>query len=173
MKICFYHTLNPDVIPGYKKFAQAIAVDNFVQADVRKIDTHLYRVRLNIRDRLLFSLYRYKIRQSMNRRGTCWDKSPMERFFRSLKNEWMPVVVSEEKNHFLVVDGFHRQLLGRASDTGKRLRGRLPVACINPERKGQAASIAATIRHNRARDKYQITSMSDIVRDLARLGWTD
>ncbi|EHO1065297.1 ParB N-terminal domain-containing protein, partial [Escherichia coli] len=24
-----------------------------------------------------------------------------------------PVVVSEEKNHYLVVDGFHRQLLGR------------------------------------------------------------
>ncbi|HHK8860597.1 TPA: integrase core domain-containing protein, partial [Escherichia coli] len=21
----------------------------------------------------------------------CWDNSPMERFFRSLKNEWMPV----------------------------------------------------------------------------------
>ncbi|WP_171548128.1 hypothetical protein, partial [Shigella sonnei] len=28
-----YHTLNPDTIPGYKKFAQAIATDNFVQAD--------------------------------------------------------------------------------------------------------------------------------------------
>ncbi|OUZ78756.1 MULTISPECIES: integrase core domain-containing protein, partial [Shigella] len=25
-------------------------------------------------------------------RGNCWDNSPMERFFRSLKNEWMPVV---------------------------------------------------------------------------------
>lgn len=56
MRICFY----PDAIPGYKKFAQAIAVDNFVQADVRKIDTNLYRARLNIRDRLLFSLYRYQ-----------------------------------------------------------------------------------------------------------------
>ncbi|OWE00823.1 IbrB-like domain-containing protein, partial [Escherichia coli] len=84
-----------------------------------------------------------------------------------------PVVVSEEKNHFLVVDGFHRQLLGRQADTGKRLQGWLPVACINPERKGQAARIAATIRHNRARGKHQITSMSDIVRDLSRLGWTD
>lgn len=59
MKICLYHTLNPDTIPGYKKFAQAIATDNFVQADVRKIDTNLYRARLSIRDRLLFSLYRY------------------------------------------------------------------------------------------------------------------
>ena len=59
MKICLYHTLNPEIIPGYKKFAQAIAADNFVQADVRKIDTNLYRARLSIRDRLLFSLYRY------------------------------------------------------------------------------------------------------------------
>lgn len=41
------------------------------------------------------------------------------------------------------------------------------------ERKGQASRIAATIRHNRARGKHQITSMSDIVRDLSRLGWTD
>ncbi|EKS1627076.1 ParB/RepB/Spo0J family partition protein, partial [Escherichia coli] len=49
----------------------------------------------------------------------------------------------------------------------------LPVTCINPERKGQASRIAATIRHNRARGKHQITSMSDIVRDLSRLGWTD
>ncbi|EPH6219027.1 hypothetical protein ACS1WN_005039, partial [Escherichia coli] len=24
MKICLYHTLNPEAIPGYKKFAQAI-----------------------------------------------------------------------------------------------------------------------------------------------------
>ncbi len=45
------------------------------------------------------------------------------------------------------------------------------MTCINPERKGQASRIAATIRHNRG--KHQITSMSDIVRDLSRLGWTD
>ncbi len=34
-----------------------------------------------------------------------------------------PVVVSEEKEHYLVVDGFHRQLLGRKADTRKRLKG--------------------------------------------------
>lgn len=72
-----------------------------------------------------------------------------------------------------MVDGFHRQVLGREAGTGKRLKGWLPVACINPERKGQAERIAATIRHNRARGKHQITSMSDIVRDLSRLGWSD
>ncbi|WP_394551015.1 IS3 family transposase [Pantoea sp. SGAir0180] len=36
-------------------------------------------------------LWRYRIRQSMSRRGNCWDNSPMERFFRSLKNEWVSV----------------------------------------------------------------------------------
>lgn len=36
-------------------------------------------------------LWRYRITQSMSRRGNCWDNSPMERFFRSLKNEWVPV----------------------------------------------------------------------------------
>ena len=30
------------------------------------------------------------IKQSFSRRGNCWDNSPMERFFRSFKSEWMP-----------------------------------------------------------------------------------
>lgn len=32
--------------------------------------------------------------------------------------------------------------------------------------------MAATIRHNRARGRHQIHAMSDIVRELTRLGWT-
>jgi putative transposase len=35
-------------------------------------------------------LWRYRIEQSMSRRGNCWDNSPMERVFRSLKSEWIP-----------------------------------------------------------------------------------
>jgi putative transposase len=35
-------------------------------------------------------LWRYRIVQSMSRRGNCWDNSPMERVFRSLKSEWIP-----------------------------------------------------------------------------------
>lgn len=35
-------------------------------------------------------LWRYRMTQSMSRRGNCWDNSPMERFFRSLKTEWVP-----------------------------------------------------------------------------------
>jgi putative transposase len=35
-------------------------------------------------------LWCYQIKQSMSRRGNCWDNSPMERVFRSYKTEWMP-----------------------------------------------------------------------------------
>ena len=35
-------------------------------------------------------LWRFKIKQSMSRRGNCWDNAPMERVFRSFKSEWMP-----------------------------------------------------------------------------------
>lgn len=37
-------------------------------------------------------LWRYRMRQSMSRRGNCWDNAPMERVFRSLKTEWIPAV---------------------------------------------------------------------------------
>ena len=37
-------------------------------------------------------LWRYRMEQSMSRRGNCWDNAPMERFFRSLKSEWIPEV---------------------------------------------------------------------------------
>lgn len=95
---------------------------------------------------------------------------------RSLEQDGFtqPVVVSEKQGRCLVVDGFHRYLLGQDKQgTGKRLRGYLPVARINPECQGEAERIAATIRHNRARGKHLTASMSDIVRDLSRLGWDD
>ena len=35
-------------------------------------------------------LAQHQIRQSMSRKGNCWDNAPMERIFRSLKTEWIP-----------------------------------------------------------------------------------
>ena len=35
-------------------------------------------------------LWQYQITQSMSRRGNSWDNAPMERFFGSLKSEWIP-----------------------------------------------------------------------------------
>lgn len=37
-------------------------------------------------------LWRYRINQSMSRRGNCWDNAPTERLFRSLKSEWIPAM---------------------------------------------------------------------------------
>ncbi|SEU12353.1 integrase core domain-containing protein, partial [Pseudomonas graminis] len=35
-------------------------------------------------------LVTHGLRQSMSRKGECWDNAPMERFFGSLKSEWVP-----------------------------------------------------------------------------------
>jgi len=35
-------------------------------------------------------LWRYQIKQSLSRKGNCWDNAPTERLFRSLKTEWIP-----------------------------------------------------------------------------------
>lgn len=85
-----------------------------------------------------------------------------------------PVVVAPQKDKHVVVDGFHRHLTGKSCpDIHRRLHGYLPVTLINVSRQGQKERIAATIRHNRARGKHQIAAMSDIVKELYRLGWDD
>ena len=60
MQVLLYDGLDPTKINGFKKFSQALARDDFFQADVKKVGDNLYRARLNQRDRLLFSLYRYQ-----------------------------------------------------------------------------------------------------------------
>jgi len=56
-------------------------------------------------------LWRYQIKQSMSRRGNCWDNAPVERFFRSLKTEWMPKELyasySEAEHDVLYYINFH------------------------------------------------------------------
>lgn len=59
-------------------------------------------------------LWRYQMVQSMSRRGNCWDNSPMERFFRSLKTEWIPEIgyrSFEEAKHGITayVIGYYSQ----------------------------------------------------------------
>ncbi len=55
-------------------------------------------------------IWKYQIKQSMSRRGNCWDNSPMERFFRSLKTENMPKsgYESETKAMDSVQDYIHK-----------------------------------------------------------------
>lgn len=75
---------------------------------------------------------------------------------------------------FEVVDGFHRNRVGReVGAVRKRVMGRLPIAAINAERTSKEDRIAATIRHNRARGKHQVDAMADIVLDLSRRNWDE
>lgn len=60
MRVLTYSDLDPAKITGFAKLKKALEADRFDQADVRKIGDNLYRARLNLSDRMLFSLYRYQ-----------------------------------------------------------------------------------------------------------------
>lgn len=73
-----------------------------------------------------------------------------------------------------VIDGFHRNRVGKeCEDIQRRVYGYLPVVTIRESQKGQNDRVASTIRHNRARGKHKVESMSDIVVDLKRRNWSD
>lgn len=85
-----------------------------------------------------------------------------------------PIVVWRAADGYEVVDGFHRNRVGKESDTVReRVRGHLPVTIVNETRTDRGDRIAATIRHNRARGKHKVEAMSDIVIELKRRNWTD
>ena len=85
-----------------------------------------------------------------------------------------PIVTFLEGSSRQVVDGFHRNRVGKEClDVRKRVHGYLPVVQINAERGDRKDRIAATIRHNRARGKHGVEAMSQIVAELAKKGWED
>lgn len=85
-----------------------------------------------------------------------------------------PIVANVEGDQVVVVDGFHRNRVGKeCKDVVARLKGYLPVVQIRSDRVDTADRIASTIRHNRARGKHRVEAMSDIVLDLKRRNWTD
>lgn len=85
-----------------------------------------------------------------------------------------PIVSWRNVDHFEVVDGFHRNRVGKESEiVRERVHGYLPLTVINETRLDRGDRIASTIRHNRARGKHKISAMSDIVIELKRRNWTD
>ena len=85
-----------------------------------------------------------------------------------------PIVVFFHDGIYEVVDGFHRNRVGKEyEDIRERIHGYLPVTVINDDRHDKADRIASTIRHNRARGKHQVEKMSHIVIDLKRRNWSD
>lgn len=85
-----------------------------------------------------------------------------------------PIVTWPVDEHLEVIDGFHRTRVGKECESvNKRVNGYLPCVVINQEREDRGDRIAATIRHNRARGKHKVDSMSDIVVELKRRNWSD
>jgi putative transposase len=69
------------------------------------------------------TLWQCQITQSLSRRGNCWDNAPMERFFRSLKTEWVPPYgyhSFEQAKHHIVkyIIGYYSQLRPHRHNAG-------------------------------------------------------
>jgi ParB-like chromosome segregation protein Spo0J len=85
-----------------------------------------------------------------------------------------PIVVWWHDGIYEVVDGFHRNRVGKEyADIRERIHGYLPVVVINNDREDKGDRIASTIRHNRARGKHKVEAMSEIVIELKRRNWSD
>jgi ParB-like chromosome segregation protein Spo0J len=85
-----------------------------------------------------------------------------------------PIVSFKEENNITVIDGFHRNRVGKeVNEVKERVHGRLPVVNINQWKQGRGDRMASTIRHNRARGSHSIELMSTIVSELVEMGKGD
>lgn len=85
-----------------------------------------------------------------------------------------PIVTWQVNGRREVIDGFHRNRIGKESpQVRKRIKNLLPVTTINEWREDRSDRIAATIRHNRARGKHQVQAMGEIVLELSRRNWSN
>lgn len=85
-----------------------------------------------------------------------------------------PIVTYKRDAVHEVVDGFHRNRVGKeSSEVKKRIKGYLPTVVINNDRADVSDRMASTIRHNRARGKHNVDSMSDIVVELKKRNRSD
>jgi ParB-like chromosome segregation protein Spo0J len=85
-----------------------------------------------------------------------------------------PIVTMQGEDNREVIDGFHRNRVGKeCKEVNDRILNFLPVVTIRADREDKADRMAATVRHNRARGKHSVTSMSDIVVELKRRNWND
>jgi len=98
----------------------------------------------------------------------------MDLLHKSIKEDGytQPIVTYQTGDeHFEVVDGYHRTLIGKTRDDIRdRLHNHVPVTVID---KPLNERMSSTIRHNRARGTHQIQDMSNLVASLIEQGWDD
>jgi ParB-like chromosome segregation protein Spo0J len=91
-----------------------------------------------------------------------------------LSDGYTQPIVAWPNNGYEVVDGFHRHRVGKEMpEVAERVKGYLPLAVIRTDRQDRNDRMASTIRHNRARGKHSVQSMSDIVIELKKRNWSD
>ena len=99
----------------------------------------------------------------------------MELLRLSINNDGytQPIVTFEEDEKIVVIDGFHRNRVGKEyKEITERVQGYLPITLIRESQIGRNDRIASTIRHNRARGKHKIESMTEIVLELKKRNWS-
>ena len=81
------------------------------------------------------------------------------------------VTVRDEEGKYCIVDGFHRYYVG-ANDKAikERNKGYLPIVVLE---KDINERMAATVRHNRARGKHGVISMSKMVFNMLSQGMNE
>ena len=80
-------------------------------------------------------------------------------------------VYDEDKDQYVIVDGFHRYTTMRLNkDIADRNNGLLPVVVID---KSINDRMASTVRHNRARGKHSVSGMANMVFQMLDNGWAD
>jgi hypothetical protein len=85
-----------------------------------------------------------------------------------------PIVTWPQGDKIEVIDGFHRNRVGKESKlVAERIKGYLPTVIIRKEQSEKNDRIASTIRHNRARGRHVVSAMADIVIELKRRNWSD
>ena len=99
----------------------------------------------------------------------------MELLKISIENDGytQPIVTYKEDDKVVVIDGFHRNRVGKEyPEIKERIKGYLPITLIRDSQTDRNDRIASTIRHNRARGKHQVEAMSNIVLELKRRNWS-
>ncbi len=102
-------------------------------------------------------------------------KNEMRLLYVSIQHDGytQPVVTvrDEERDRYVIVDGFHRyHTLRTNADLMERTGGLLPVVVIDKPLNDRMAS---TVRHNRARGKHSIDGMASMVFAMLEGGWAD
>jgi ParB-like chromosome segregation protein Spo0J len=99
----------------------------------------------------------------------------MRLLYTSIKHDGytQPIVTifDEEKQKYIIVDGFHRYFTCKSNDDIKqRNHGKLPIVVIEKDINDR---MAATVRHNRARGAHSIDGMANMVFSMLEKGWKD